>query len=166
MLGFGEFVINSAMSLSNFSWIREGELAVSGQPRGLHDLLDARERGIRAVVALTEEANTPSEFEECGLVWIHLPVTDFHPPTLAQLRAFTEFAEEQRSHGNALLIHCAAGHGRSGTVAACHFVSQGMEPAAALAEIRRLRPGSVETAEQEDIVRAWAEHIRSRSEPE
>ena len=57
-------------------------------------------------------------------------------------------------------IHCGAGLGRTGTLLACYFVSKGMTAKNAVARVRRLRPGSIETAEQE---RAVEEFERARS---
>ena len=45
------------------------------------------------------------------------------------------------------------GHGRTGTMLACYLVkTRGMSGADAILETRRLRPGSIETAEQERAV--------------
>jgi atypical dual specificity phosphatase len=37
-------------------------------------------------------------------------------------------------------------------VLACYFIDKGLNASNAMARVRRLRPGSVETAEQEDAV--------------
>ena len=56
-------------------------------------------------------------------------------------------------------IACMGGVGRTGTVAACALVAAGWDPAAAIAEVRRVRhPTAVETAEQEAFVDAFARH--------
>jgi atypical dual specificity phosphatase len=57
-------------------------------------------------------------------------------------------------------VHCAAGLGRTGTVLAAYLVARGEEPRAALARVRDLRPGSVETADQERAVEAYARRLR------
>jgi protein-tyrosine phosphatase len=54
-------------------------------------------------------------------------------------------------------VHCFAGVGRTGTVLAAWMVAQGMEPDAAIEELRALRPGSVETRGQADAVRRFAQ---------
>jgi len=52
----------------------------------------------------------------------------------------------------AMAIHCAAGLGRTGVVLACYFIDKGLSATNAIARVRRLRPGSIETAEQEDAI--------------
>jgi protein-tyrosine phosphatase len=55
-----------------------------------------------------------------------------------------------------VLVHCAAGLGRTGTLAALLLVEGGLEPEAAIARVRQARPGTLETADQEAFVRRWA----------
>ncbi|HCA46062.1 MAG TPA: protein-tyrosine-phosphatase, partial [Armatimonadetes bacterium] len=52
-------------------------------------------------------------------------------------------------------VHCMAGLGRTGTMIACYLVSQGMPAEEAIAEVRRARPGSIQTEQQEQAVRRW-----------
>jgi len=54
------------------------------------------------------------------------------------------------------VVSCYAGIGRTGTVLACYLVHRGEEPAEAIIRVRRLRPGSIETPEQETAVRQYA----------
>ena len=51
-----------------------------------------------------------------------------------------------------LAVHCAAGLGRTGVVLACYFIDKGLTAANAIARVRRLRPGSIETEEQEKAI--------------
>lgn len=53
----------------------------------------------------------------------------------------------------AVAVHCALGFGRTGTMLACYLVKErGLAAGDAIAEVRRLRPGSIETYEQEKAV--------------
>lgn len=57
------------------------------------------------------------------------------------------------STSQAVGVHCALGFGRTGTMLACYLVKErGLAAGDAIAEIRRLRPGSIETYEQEKAV--------------
>ncbi len=58
------------------------------------------------------------------------------------------------AEGARVLIHCRAGLGRTGTVAARLLVEHGLEPEAAILRVRQSRPGAIETAGQEAYVRA------------
>jgi len=49
-------------------------------------------------------------------------------------------------------VHCHAGIGRTGTILAAYLISQGKTARDALRELRVMRPGSVETSEQEDVL--------------
>src|ERR671937_301404 len=53
-------------------------------------------------------------------------------------------------------VHCGAGLGRTGVVLACYFVTKGLTADNAIARVRRLRPGSVETEEQERAIEEFA----------
>ena len=53
-------------------------------------------------------------------------------------------------------VHCGAGLGRTGVIVACYFVAKDMTAKNAVARVRRLRPGSIETEEQEEAVNEFA----------
>jgi atypical dual specificity phosphatase len=88
---------------------------------------------------------------------LHLPVEDFTPPTLAQIDRFLSEVDRAKSEGVALGIHCTAGKGRTGTMLAAYLVSRGLSAEDAMAKIRELRPGSVETTAQEERVAEFAD---------
>ncbi|MEL7276806.1 MAG: protein phosphatase [Pseudomonadota bacterium] len=86
---------------------------------------------------------------------IHLPIPDWGvPPTGVQL-AWPDAAaraHEVLDAGGAILTHCAGGHGRSGMATMRLMTERGMTPDDALRQIRLVRPGAVETADQQ----SWA----------
>ncbi len=91
-----------------------------------------------------------------GLDWRHLPIADFSVPSEAFEQAWvTEGAEIRallRDGGN-LLVHCKGGLGRAGMISARLLVELGMEPDRAVREVRRARPGAIETPSQLALVR-------------
>ena len=61
-------------------------------------------------------------------------------------------------------VHCGAGLGRTGVVLAAYFVATGATAQNAVARIRRLRPGSIETDEQAEAIEHYARRKRRETE--
>ena len=148
----------------NFSFVIPGRLAGMARPgRGgdaFRDLAALPALGVGAVASLVEDAPDPIAMSAAGLVFIHIPVTDFTPPTQGQIDRFVKFVREQNAKGLAVAAHCGAGLGRTGTMIACQLVADGDDAETALRKVRAARPGSVETAEQAAAVRAYAKRRR------
>ena len=95
-----------------------------------------------------------------GLQWLHLSVPDMgvlaggQPP--AQ-RAEVQAVMGALGRGERVLLHCAAGLGRTGTLAAGLLVMQGWPARQAIEVVRRVRPGTLETPGQE----AWVQALES-----
>lgn len=86
-----------------------------------------------------------------GIAWRHLPIADFTAPGAAGRPEWAALSAELQGAldaGHGVLLHCRAGLGRSGMVAMRLLVERGEEPMAALARIRSVRPGAVETEAQ------------------
>jgi atypical dual specificity phosphatase len=144
----------------NFDWIVEGQVAAMAMPWP-EDVAELRRRGVTSVLSLSER--TPREIVEAGFAQLSLPVRDFHPPTPGQLDAAVEFLEHAVNTGGACAVHCGAGLGRTGTVVAAWLVRRGRTPREAILEVRRRRPGSIETREQEAAVAAYAKTLARRA---
>lgn len=139
-----------------FSWVDKPNLAGLAVPRTADDLAWLRKNAIDVLISLTEEPPPRRWVNDAGLLLVHVPVEDMEPPTTAQLDHAIDTIEQANRAGMGVAVHCAAGKGRTGTVLAAYFVSQGMPADAAIEKVRRLREGSVETGEQADAVRAFA----------
>jgi atypical dual specificity phosphatase len=149
----------------DLDFVTEGVLAGASRPRlgsgegtkgGEGDLPQLKERGVVGLVSLTEAPLDEEELRRAGLEYLHLPVPDFQAPRPEDIAAFVGFVREvtARRRG-AVAVHCAAGYGRTGTMLACFLVSEGWGADEAIREVRRVRPGSIETESQEEAVRAW-----------
>jgi atypical dual specificity phosphatase len=150
-----------------FSWVIEDKLA--GMPRPGRDAsMDAdaaflQARGVTLVVTLTEEPLPGPPFSSRGIALVHLPVRDFSAPAVEQLAEFVSRASAAIAGGGRVAVHCAYGLGRTGTFLAAYLVQEGASARDAIAEVRRLRPGSIETAEQEAAVRGFEAMLRGTS---
>lgn len=84
----------------------------------------------------------------------HFPIRDFGAPESVDARwpALAGRLHAILDGGGAVLLHCLGGKGRSGMVAMRLMTERGIAGPDALAAIRRIRPGAVETPAQE----AWA----------
>lgn len=151
--------------MNGFSWIIEGE--IGGMPRPGQDQ-DALWRwlsaqGVRLVVSLTESAPNKDLMAKYNIESLHLPVPDFTAPRLEDLARFIEHAKFHRHEKHAIAVHCGAGIGRTGTFLAAYLVWRGMKPDEAMALVREKRPGSIETEEQEAVVRLFSESVASQN---
>ncbi|KAF8603156.1 ATP dependent DNA ligase [Ceratobasidium sp. AG-I] len=165
-----------------FRWIVPFYMALMSTPRNAEDIaaLASPHVGVRHIITLTEETPLPSLwFEQPSAVSIrhtHIPVPNYKPPSLEQMDIILRRIYE--AGGSPVLIHCGGGKGRAGTVAACYLAAFGFAPipnqelsseaspamsaGEAIAAIRSMRPGSLETSQQEDFVKEWVSTLWKR----
>jgi atypical dual specificity phosphatase len=146
------------------AWIVPGVLMIARYPsRGNLERYHAL--GVRIVVNLHRQSHDPAVLAQLGLTEVHLPVRDFTPPATGQISQGVEAIRRARDADHAVLVHCTGGKGRSGTLAACYLVSEGMTAAVAIEQVRACRPGAVETRRQVAAVTSWAAQF-ARTDPD
>ena len=146
------------MAYLNFSWILEGSLAGAQGPTNTRDITFFKLNDIQAVVRMEE--NTIST-EPWQMVELYEPVRDFTAPDLEQIHRIVTFVEEEmETWERPVVVTCAAGLGRTGTILACYFVKVGYQPQDAINYVRQLRPGSIQTRGQEEAVHQYADYLK------
>ena len=68
------------------------------------------------------------------------PIADMHAPPVDEALLLLADIRRRLIRGDGLLLHCAAGIGRSGTMAAALLITMGMSPEAAMDHVAAHRP--------------------------
>lgn len=140
------------------SWYRDLDL----------DLEAMRSWGASHLISLIE----PWEFEELkitalpdravshGLRWYGLPIVDGAAPDSTFLKEWKELESpicNALLEGRRAVVHCKGGLGRAGTVACMLLIGTktSLSSTDAIQRVREVRPGAIETSEQENFLRTW-----------
>lgn len=124
----------------------------------LVSLLEAHEYEMLEIADLFQRARA------LGIRTVHFPIEDAGAPPRDAMAGFGELVAEivaVARAGETVVIHCRGGLGRTGTVAAACLVARGHKADDAIARVRAVRPGAIETRAQEDFVRAFARWIEA-----
>jgi protein-tyrosine phosphatase len=135
---------------------------MAARPRGGDWLPDEiaswRSSGVATVVSLLEEHEERdlaltaerSEAEEQGLKFLSFPIADRSVPvSQSKFSEMLGTLHRELAAGRSVAVHCRQGIGRTGLVAACLLVSDGLPPQEALDRLKAARGVEVpETAQQ------------------
>lgn len=159
-------------------WLEKGKV-LAGEYPGAETEDEARKKlkaflkaGITYFIDLTEEHEPlepyahliHSEAGKTGKEVVHrrMPIRDVSVPSIEFMDEIREAISDAVEEGHTVYIHCWGGVGRTGTVAGCYLVEQGMSGDDAIDHLARLRAGtpkarrkSPETSEQEEMIRNW-----------
>ncbi|KAJ9585803.1 hypothetical protein L9F63_002394 [Diploptera punctata] len=143
----------------NFSWIIENELAAMAWPQSTANLLFIEKQGIKHLVTLSPEKRPPIHSFP-NLNWTEIAIKEFRSPSISQIRKFIDVCKRSKIKSEPVGVHCRMGRGRTGVMAACYLVYfYNQSPERAIINLRLIRPGSLETEEQEKAVIVYAESL-------
>ncbi len=147
-----------------------GKLALEARPRGGdwldEELAEWKRAGVNEVVSLLtsdeeEDLKLSGEADKTmhhGMEFTSLPIQDRRiPESETRLEEILAKMNRQLSSGKNLLVHCRQGVGRTGLVAACLLIKNGMSPGAAVEAVSAARGIPIpETQEQRDFIERYA----------
>jgi protein-tyrosine phosphatase len=150
--------------------VATGTLSLCGKHVVGPDPVAALERAEATTMVCLVEAHELSDRYPDYLAWLRdhagphgdgtamwFPIHDLHAPPLDRAQPFLHTLVERIQRGERLLMHCAAGIGRAGTMAVCVLIELGVPADEALAIVAAARPmAGPEAGTQMDLVRALA----------
>ncbi|MGQ0605430.1 MAG: dual specificity protein phosphatase 23 [Candidatus Nitrosotenuis sp.] len=146
---------------TNFSWLINSKLAGSGMPTTLEEINWIKNQGVKSIVTMTEYG-LPATWID-GIEYLHVPTEDLSAPDIDKIDSTVNYIAERIKSGEPVMVHCAAGIGRTGTILACYLIKyQKMSAKEAIAKIRKERPGSIQSTSQETAVSSYEKFLKSR----
>ncbi len=150
---------------TNFSWVTEGKLAGSGLPVNQEEFKWVVDKGIKSIVTVREVPLPSKWFDGGDIDYLHLMVEDFGAPTIEVLDEAVNYIDKKIRSGKAVLVHCAAGKGRTGAVLAAYMIKkENLTAEQAIEKIRLMRPGSVQSITQETALFMYEKYVKIKKQ--
>lgn len=144
---------------TNFGWLIENKLAGSGMPTSNTEVEWVVKQGVTSIVTMTEERLPDLWVQE--IKYLHVPTEDYSAPDMQQIDEAVEFIQKRIQENEAVMVHCAAGVGRTGTILACYLVKyKKMSATEAIDKVRKIRPGSIQSESQELAISLYYKHVQ------
>jgi rhodanese-related sulfurtransferase len=157
----------------NTYWLWPGHILAGEHPAkgGDHELPETlqlfAQAGITHFIDLTAPTDPIQPYLPlAGAVRINHPITDFGVPSPLQMQSILDSIQAALQQGGKVYVHCKAGIGRTGTVAATWLIEQGLDAEQSLALLlqkwqamdkRFEEPHTPETKAQREFVSTWHE---------
>ncbi|PWU80677.1 MAG: protein tyrosine phosphatase [Candidatus Nitrosopolaris wilkensis] len=160
---------------TNYSWVIKDKLAGSGIPMTYSQFLWVLAHGIKTIITvrevplpehwLTNNINHYINNNGSDLEYLHLKVEDYGAPSLEQLDITVDYIKKQIDSEKPVMVHCAAGKGRTGTILAAYLLKEEENLGAekAIMRIRMLRPGSVQSETQKRCIESYEQYIKKHA---
>jgi len=144
---------------TNFSWLINNSLAGSGMPTSKQEINWIAEQGVKSIINMTE--NTLPESWLLDLDYLHMPTADRSAPDIDKIDLVVDFINAKLNDRMPVMVHCAAGIGRTGTILTCYFIKYlNYSADEAIKKIRNARPGSIQSTSQEIAINLYEKHTR------
>ena len=150
---------------TNFSWVIPGKLAGSGLPSSYDHLFWLVKNNIKTIVTVREIPLPNAWFKKVNsfnltLESFFLKTDDYNAPAVYEIYNVVEYIDSQIRKNKPVVVHCAAGKGRTGTVLAAYLIKKDkLRVDEAIRKIRSLRPGSIQSERQEIALNQFYEYI-------
>ena len=153
---------------TNFSWVIDNKLAGSGTPMTSEQYRWLIKNNIKSIVTLREFPLPERWLAENGKDTIikedykFVYVKDYGVPTLEVLDSIVDFIDYKiTQEKKPLVVHCAAGKGRTGTILAAYLLKQrSISSHDAIKKIRMIRPGSIQSKVQEETLHEYEKFLK------
>ena len=152
---------------TNFSWVIKDKLAGSGMPMNYSQFLWVTTHGVKAIVTV-REVPLPSKWFSNGnsddVDYFHLHVEDYGAPSIEEIDNTIDYIQQQISNKKPVMVHCAAGRGRTGTILAAYLIKkENLTANQAIKKIRSMRPGSIQSDRQEMALYVYEQYLTSKT---
>jgi atypical dual specificity phosphatase len=163
----GNVFFHDSSAPRGFHWIVPGKLAGCPAPGVTspieYDLSLLSKTGITKLVTLTEVDLDQGALHKAGLSNLHLPIFDRESPSINQTHMLLVRMQKFIDAGEKLAVHCKAGLGRTGTILAAWLIREGgLSADDAIARLRRINPGYIQSQDQEDFLHSYEADLMHR----
>jgi atypical dual specificity phosphatase len=152
---------------TNFSWVIDNKLAGSGTPMTSEQYRWLIKNNIKSIVTVREFPLPQKWLVDNGKETIindykFVYVKDYGVPSLEVLDNIVDYINIKiTKEEKPLVVHCAAGKGRTGTILAAYLLKQdNISSQDAIKKIRSLRPGSIQSKIQEEILHEYETFLK------
>ena len=154
---------------TNFSWVIDGKLAGSGLPMTYSQFFWLIKHGIKTIITVREVPLPSNWFTDSiknidsdNINYLHLSVEDFGAPSIEEIDSTVDYIQRQIDNRKPVMVHCAAGKGRTGTILAAYLLkNENLTAEQAIKKIRNLRPGSIQSNIQEITISIYENYLKT-----
>jgi len=137
----------------DFFWLIPNKISGGSQPAVPSDFEFLLKQGIKDIISLIEDPRKIRELAKQTGINVHsIPIIDFSIPTHSQIQQFVSLLTNNMNRNHITFIHCLAGCGRTGMMLALYLVHCGYNATEAINKVRSVRPCSIESEQQKQII--------------